>query len=188
MAARFLMTGIKKVTAYRAELEGLYRSLIDIGFLKKSRHRIEQWCDNKTAVKNSNMSPKTPTAMIASEADVALAIQFLRAQYEAGATTKHIYGHQDTRGQGHEGTQETEQGERERHPYPRLWAGKQGIGMPSTQERRYLQDTFGIGLSRSDETPSQMGSNTEKEREDRRARGIRFRNKRKEDKTDYETE
>ena len=96
--ACFLLRHINSLTSYRSELEGIYRGLRHIQHLKLSPSTIHQWCDSKSAVDNSNIDPPTPSAMIAPDADILLAIRHLRRQMAASTIVcKHVYGHQDSR-------------------------------------------------------------------------------------------
>ena len=63
---------------------------------------IQQWCDNESAVSDSNRPLVTPAAMIKPDADILLAIHHLRSHMERHCTIHctHIYGHQDTRPRG----------------------------------------------------------------------------------------
>jgi hypothetical protein len=63
---------------------------------------IQQWCDNESAVSDSNHPLTTPSMMIKPDADILLAIHHLRSHMEQHCTIHctHIYGHQDTRRRG----------------------------------------------------------------------------------------
>ena len=60
---------------------------------------IQQWCDNESAVNDSNRPLYTPSAMGKPDADLLLAIHHLRATMEdtSSIICRHIYGHQDTK-------------------------------------------------------------------------------------------
>ena len=101
MQACFLLRNINSITSYRSELEGIYRGLRHIQFLDLNPVEIQQWCDSKSAVDNSNRDPPTPGAMIAPDADIILAIRHLRMQMDSSEITcRHVYGHQDSRRRG----------------------------------------------------------------------------------------
>jgi hypothetical protein len=97
LKACYVLENMSSISSYRSELEGMYRGLVDV----KSRltpASIRQWCNNKAAVDKYNMTIYTPSQMIASDADVILAIKHVSKQL-AGNTEivcKHIYGHQDS--------------------------------------------------------------------------------------------
>ena len=45
---------ISSLSSYRSELEGMYRSLLQVQASRVLPRQIEQWCDNKAAVDRSN--------------------------------------------------------------------------------------------------------------------------------------
>ena len=57
---------------------------------------VEQWCDNETSVNHSETRPKTPSAMIAPDADIVLAIHHLKSTIKYKTRCRHVYGHQDS--------------------------------------------------------------------------------------------
>ena len=92
------MTNTESLTSYRAELEGVFRSLYHIEQLGiHPREGIKQWCDNKAGVEGSNARPTKMKAMIEPEADLLLAIHDLRSRTKYRAYSHHVYGHQDTK-------------------------------------------------------------------------------------------
>ena len=99
MTACFLLTNISSISSYRSELEGMYRSLIHVCQLGITPRELHQWCDNESAVNDSNRTLNTPGAMVKSDADILLAIHHLRTHMESTCTIhcRHVYGHQDTR-------------------------------------------------------------------------------------------
>ena len=98
MQACFLLQNVNSLTSYRSKLEGIYRGLRHIQFLNLKPVEIQQWCNSKSAVDNSNCELSTPGAMIAPDVDILLAIQHLRSQMiSTTITCQHVYGHQDTR-------------------------------------------------------------------------------------------
>ena len=97
MQACFLLRNMNSFTSYRSEVEGVYRCLCRIQFLNLKPVEIQQWCDSKSAVDNSNLNLSTPGAMISPDADILLAIQHLRLQMVSSTITcQHVYRHQDT--------------------------------------------------------------------------------------------
>ena len=99
VTACFLMMKILSLSSYRSELEEIYRSLSHIQYLGMTPREIQHWCDNKSAVDDSNRPLSTPSAMGKPDADLILAIHHLRAIMETKMTVRcrHIYDHQDTR-------------------------------------------------------------------------------------------
>jgi len=97
--ACILLSNISSISSYRSELEGMYRSLIHVCQLGLTPQEIHQWCDNESAVNDSNRPLCTPGAMVKPDADILLAIHHLRTYMESRCTIlcRHIYGHQDTR-------------------------------------------------------------------------------------------
>ena len=100
LKACYVLENMSSMSSYRSELEGMYRGLVDV----KSRltpSAIRQWCDNKAAVDKYNMNIYTPSQMIASDADIILAIKHVSNQLKGSTEVicKHIYGHQDSRGE-----------------------------------------------------------------------------------------
>ena len=102
VTACFLMGKISSLSSYRSELEGIYRSLKHVQYLGMSPREIQHWCDNESAVDDSNRPLSTPSAMGKPDADLLLAIHHIREVMATNATIicRHIYGHQDTRDRG----------------------------------------------------------------------------------------
>ncbi|KAL7551610.1 hypothetical protein ACHAWF_018082 [Thalassiosira exigua] len=88
-------------TGFRSESEGIFRSLHHLHQLGVHPQEVVQWCDNEYAVESSNRPPKTPREVMASEADVIMAIHDLKSRLPFPVVRRHVYGHQDTRGQRH---------------------------------------------------------------------------------------
>jgi len=99
LTACFLLTDISSISSYRSELEGIYRSLMHVSHLGLTHTQIQQWCDNESAVNDSNTPLYTPSSMVKPDADILLAIHHLKSQLEAhcSVSCRHIYGHQDTK-------------------------------------------------------------------------------------------
>jgi ribonuclease HI len=97
LSATFLMTNISSFTSHRIELEGIFRALHHLDLLNITPKMVEQWCDNKQAVKDSTTTTDGPSMMIKAEADIILAIHHLRNRFPFHTNIKHIYGHQDTK-------------------------------------------------------------------------------------------
>jgi hypothetical protein len=97
--ACFLLSNISSISSYRSELEGIYRSLLHVQYLGLTPLEIQQWCDNESAVNDSNRPLCTPSAMGKADADLLLAIHHLRSAMEdkTKIMCRHIYGHQDTK-------------------------------------------------------------------------------------------
>jgi hypothetical protein len=91
------MTNISSYTSHRIELEGIFRALHHLDLLNITPKMVEQWCDNKQAVKDSTTTTDGPSMMIKVEADIILAIHHLRNRFPFHTNIKHIYGHQDTK-------------------------------------------------------------------------------------------
>lgn len=77
VSACFLLSQISLISSYRSELEGIYRSLRHVQYLNITPQHIQQWCDNESAVNDSNKPLYTPSAMIKPDADLLLAIHHL---------------------------------------------------------------------------------------------------------------
>lgn len=75
--ACFLLTNISSISSYRSELEGIYRSLVHIRQLGVTPRELHQWCDNESAVNDSNKPLLTLGTMIKPDADILLAIHRL---------------------------------------------------------------------------------------------------------------
>ena len=99
LTACFLLSNISSVSSYRSELEGIYRSLVHVRQLGLSPREVQQWCDNESAVGDSNKPLSTPSAMTKPDADILMAIHHLRSFMETSCSVscRHVYGHQDTR-------------------------------------------------------------------------------------------
>lgn len=97
--ACFLLGNISSLSSYWSELEGIFRSLRHAQYLGLKPNKIQHWCDNESAVNDSNKPLGTPSAMIKPDADIILAIHHLRDVMSSDSTIicKHIYGHQDSR-------------------------------------------------------------------------------------------
>ncbi|KAL7544883.1 hypothetical protein ACHAWF_012867 [Thalassiosira exigua] len=85
-------------TGFRSESEGLFRSLHHLQRLNVRPKEVVQWCDNEYAVDSSNRPRKTPREVMASDADVIMAIHDLKSRLPFPVEGRHVYGHQDTRG------------------------------------------------------------------------------------------
>ncbi|KAL7552549.1 hypothetical protein ACHAWF_016169 [Thalassiosira exigua] len=79
----------------------LHRQIAGAAWIIESVHprEVVQWCDNEYAVESSNCPPKTPREVMASEADIIMAIHDLKSRLPFPVVGRHVYGHQDTRGQ-----------------------------------------------------------------------------------------
>jgi hypothetical protein len=101
-SACFLLMNISSISSYHSELEGIYHSLMHVRQLGITPTEIQQWCDNESAVSDSNHPLITPTANIKPDADILLAIHHLQSHMEQHCMIHctHIYGHQDTRQRG----------------------------------------------------------------------------------------
>ncbi len=93
----FLMLGTNKVTAYRAELEGIYRTLVHADQLGLTLGELEHWCDNELAVRRSNEPLSRLKHMTVPKADIILAIHHTKRKLGFPALVYHVGGHQDTR-------------------------------------------------------------------------------------------
>ena len=92
------MTGINAVSSYCLELEGIYRTLKHIEYLKITpRGEVVQWCDNNQSVEPTQERPYRLTDMIRADADLVLAIHTIKEKLEFPTTCHHVYGHQDAR-------------------------------------------------------------------------------------------
>lgn len=74
MTACFLLTNISSISSYCSKLEGIYCSLVHVDQLDITPMELHQWCDNESAVNDSNKPLTTPGAMIKPDADILLAI------------------------------------------------------------------------------------------------------------------
>ncbi|KAL7532592.1 hypothetical protein ACHAWF_004182 [Thalassiosira exigua] len=86
-------------SAFCWELEGMFRSLYHLNQLGLTPKEVFQWCDNERAVYSSNNLPHTPKEVMASDADVIMAIHDLKSRLPFPVSGKHVYDHQDTRGE-----------------------------------------------------------------------------------------
>ena len=103
------MTNISSLTSYRVELEGVYCALKHIEFLGLEPKEIDQWCDNKAAVKKCNLDTLPPKERIASEAEIILAIHYLKRKLNILIPCGHVYGHQDGKNKPQSTTRLSEQ-------------------------------------------------------------------------------
>lgn len=94
-----LLSGMLSLSSYRSELEGIFRGLTYVTQLGINPQVIHQWCDNEAAVDQCNATYRTPGDMIRPDADILLAIRWLRTHKMAAIQVlcQHLYGHQDTR-------------------------------------------------------------------------------------------
>ena len=89
---------MNSLSAYRTELEGIFRCQKHTQYLGMTPAEVEQWCDNEQAVKDTDVPIWSPAGMIGADADIILAIHHL--QEELGWDSyhcRHIYAHQDER-------------------------------------------------------------------------------------------
>ena len=56
---------------------------------------VVHWCDNEQSVRNTRERPYHASAMIASDADLVLAIHHLKSVLPYPVDCRHVYGHQD---------------------------------------------------------------------------------------------
>lgn len=91
--ACFLLGNISSLSSYRSELEGIYRSLSHVQYLGLKPEEIQHWCDNESAVNDSNRPLKMPAAMGKPDVDLILAIHHLREMMstDTSVTCRHIY-------------------------------------------------------------------------------------------------
>lgn len=172
VSATFLMSGTNKVTAYRAELEGIYRTLVHTDQLGLTMGELEHWCDNELAVRRSNESPSRPKHMIAPEADIILAIHHAKRKLGFPALVRHVRGHQDTR---------RNRGVAPEEVSPQGWDDDDGEGT-GTGLRRYLRDTFGIRKRKRQVYEDPLSAQSEEERTRAEARGIVYKRRPREKK------
>jgi hypothetical protein len=79
--ACYLMTNVSSVNSYRAELEGVFRSLYHMQYLGMDpEETVTQWFDNESGVQTSNRAPVTGKDMMQPEADLLLAIHHLKSK------------------------------------------------------------------------------------------------------------
>ena len=99
LKACYLLGNMTSLSSYRSELEGLYRSLLQLQQSGLTPAIAQQWCDNKAAVDKSNREVYSPRDMLVPDADILLAIRHTRTQLEdtTQVVCQHIYGHQDTK-------------------------------------------------------------------------------------------
>ena len=97
LKACYVLENMASISSYRSKLEGMYRGLMDVRS-RLTPTALRQWCDNKAAVDKYNMTLYKPSQMIASDADVILAIKHVSKQLAESTEVvcKHIYGHQDS--------------------------------------------------------------------------------------------
>ena len=93
-SATFLLSGVSHSTAYRAELEGVYRLLQSVEYLDKNPDEIRIWCDNQEAIRSSTEKP-TRRDVMRSDADLVLAIHKVKERFKS-VSFRHVYSHQDT--------------------------------------------------------------------------------------------
>jgi hypothetical protein len=60
LSATFLMTNISSYTSHCIKLEGIFRALHHLNHLNITPKMVEQWCDNKQAVKDSTATLDSP--------------------------------------------------------------------------------------------------------------------------------
>ncbi len=68
------------ISSYRSKLEGMYRGLCMLRHLGITAAILRQWCYSTAAVDGCNKQFLGPTALVAPDADVLLAIRFLLRQ------------------------------------------------------------------------------------------------------------
>jgi hypothetical protein len=88
------------VSSTRAELEGAYRSLKHIDYLRLNPEEVQRWIDNLTAVKSADMDKYyRPKHMLNLDADVVLAIHHhhIIRSVKFKDSCHHVYSHQDER-------------------------------------------------------------------------------------------
>jgi len=97
-AAVFVISSISSLSSYRAELEGTFCLLKHIEYLDLSPEEVRHWCDNEKAVEATNAtSIKTPSDMLAPDADIILAILHHKRKTRTHSECIHVLSHQDTR-------------------------------------------------------------------------------------------
>jgi hypothetical protein len=96
LSATFLMANISTYTSHRIELEEIFHALHHLDLLNITPTMVEQWCDNKQAVKDSTTTLDGPSMMIKAKADIILAIHHLCNRFPFHTNIQHIYRHQDT--------------------------------------------------------------------------------------------
>jgi len=97
MGACFLMSDVNRVSAYRSELEGIFRTLSHLDYLNITPKEVTHWCDNERSVIKCQEEPWSAQDMIAPDADLILAIHHLKSQLNYPTVFRHVYGHQDSK-------------------------------------------------------------------------------------------
>ena len=95
MGACFLMEDVNHVTAYRSELEGIFRTLSQLNYLNMTPSEVLHWCDNEQSVASTAKPLSYAGGMLDADADLVLAIHTLKSELPFPVDCRHVYGHQD---------------------------------------------------------------------------------------------
>jgi hypothetical protein len=68
-----VIRNVSSLSSYRAELEGIFRLLRHIDWLRLTPEEVRHWCDNKGAIKANRLAP---------DADLILAIMAIKKRYQ----------------------------------------------------------------------------------------------------------
>jgi hypothetical protein len=98
LTATAVFHNVSSLSSYRAELEGAYWLLYRIEQLNLSPEEIIHWCDNEVAVAANQLDKLwSPSAALAPDADVILALIVLKKKMSASITCHYVPSHQDTK-------------------------------------------------------------------------------------------
>jgi hypothetical protein len=98
LTATAVLHNVSSLSSYRAELEGAYRLLYHIEQLNLSPEEIIHWCDNEAAVAANQLDKLwSPSAALAPDADVILALIALKKKMNTSITCRYVPSHQDTK-------------------------------------------------------------------------------------------
>jgi hypothetical protein len=98
LTATAVFHNVSSLSSYRAELEGAYWLLYRIEQLNLSPEEIIHWCDNEVAVAANQLDKLwSPSAALAPDAAVILALIVLKKKMSASITCHYVPSHQDTK-------------------------------------------------------------------------------------------
>ena len=98
--ACYLLERTNATSSHRSELEGIYRTLVDIEQKKLTPSEVVHWCNNEQAVTASSAPLVSGKSLMGADANIIMAIHEQRKRLPFPVLFKHVYGHQNEKSRG----------------------------------------------------------------------------------------
>ena len=151
MGACFLMADVNHVTAYRSELEGIFRTLSQLDYLNMTPSDVLHWCDNEQSVASTAKPPSYAGGMLDADAHLVLAIHTLKSKLPFPVDCRHVYGHQDDK-KKRKKMKEMEKAKRKLKEMEKAKSARQRQHTQSSPQPHHLQPSTSSSFDSSDES------------------------------------